>query len=121
VFGLAWPVLALEAPSKPRISTSQPAFHFTRSQPGIREAYIVSFGLFGGESVFESEAKGAAQILGERLPKAQSLVSFNTKSGGRATPQRLEAVLKRLARQWTLTRMFWSWRLHRTERQTGSP
>jgi hypothetical protein len=94
VFALAWPVLALETPSKPPTSTKQSAFHFTRSQPGVREAYIVSFGLFGGESVFESEARGAAQILSERLPKAQSLVSFNTKKGGAATPHSLSAALK---------------------------
>jgi hypothetical protein len=73
LFGLAWPVLALEPPSTVPTSTKQPGFHFTRSQPGVREAYIVSFGLFGGESVFESEARGAAQILSARLPKAQSL------------------------------------------------
>ena len=92
VFGLAGPVLALETLSTP--PTKQPGSHFTRSQPGVRETYIVSFGLFGGESVFESEARGAAQILSEKLPKAQSLVSFNTKRGGGATPRGLEAALK---------------------------
>jgi hypothetical protein len=94
VFGLVWSVVALEAPSTSPSSTKQAAFHFTRSQPGVREAYIVSFGLFGGESVFESEARGAAQILSDRLPKAQSLVSFNSKRGGEATPHRLLAALK---------------------------
>ena len=54
----------------------------------------MSFGLFGDESVFESEARGAAQILSEKLPEGQSLVSFNTKRGGGATPHRLLAVLK---------------------------
>ena len=83
VFGLASPVLALETPSTAK---QQPAF--TRSQPGVREAYILSIGLFGGQSVFESEARGAAQILREKLPQAQSLVSFNTKRGGGATPRR---------------------------------
>jgi Peptidase C13 family len=94
VFGLAWPALALDTPSPSPTLTTQPASRFTRSEPGVREAYIVSFGLFGGDSVFESEARGAAQILSERLPKAQSLVSFNTKRGGRATPPRLLATLK---------------------------
>src|SRR5829696_9469063 len=88
LFSVAGPVPALEpsstAPTKPS------GFHFARSQPGIRESYIVSFGLFGGESVFESEARGAAQILSEKLPNAQSLVSFNTRRGGKATPQGLE-------------------------------
>src|SRR5215207_8000624 len=88
VFGLAWPVLALATSSPSPTLTIKPALHFKRSEPGVREAYILSFGLFGGESVFESEARGAAQILSERLPKAQSLVSFNIKTGGRATPPR---------------------------------
>ncbi len=92
-FGLAWPVLALETPSTSP-AKRQPAFAFMPSKPGVREAYIVSFGLFGGESVFESEARGAAQILGDKLPEAQSLVSFNTKRGGGATPRRLLAALK---------------------------
>jgi hypothetical protein len=91
--GLAWPALALETPSTSP-AKQQPAFAFMPSTPGVREAYIVSFGLFGGESVFESEARGAAQILSDKLPEAQSLVSFNTKTGGGATPRRLLAALK---------------------------
>jgi hypothetical protein len=50
--------------------------------------------LFGGQSVFESEARGAAQILSEKLPRAQSLVSFNTKRSGGATPRSLLAALE---------------------------
>jgi hypothetical protein len=92
VFSLAGSVLALETSSTSPIKES--SLHFTPSQPGVRETYIVSFGLFGDESVFESEARGAAQILSEKLPKAQSLVSFNTKRGGGATPQGLEAALR---------------------------
>jgi hypothetical protein len=92
VFGLAGPALALETSSTS--PTKTPGVHFSRSQPGVRESYIVSFGLFGRESVFESEARGAAHVLSEKLPKAQSLVSFNTKRGGGATAQRLEAALK---------------------------
>ena len=105
-FGLAWPVLALETPSTS--PAKQPALAFTPSKPGVPEAYIVSFGLFGGESVFESEARGAAQILSEKLPEAQSLVSFNTKRGGGQRRVGFWLRLKRLARRWTVTRMFWS-------------
>src|SRR5215217_8702851 len=90
VFAVAGPVLALETSST---SPTKPSgFQFTPSQPGVRESYIVSFGLFGGESVFESEARGAAQILSEKLPKAQSLVSF--KEGRGSDAARLEAALK---------------------------
>jgi Peptidase C13 family len=80
-----------ETPSA--ILTLKAPIHFTRSEPEVREAYIVSFGLYGGESVFESEARGAAQILTERLPRAQSLVTYNTKQGGGATVRGLSAAL----------------------------
>ena len=54
----------------PRGSTVEPAaaeLPFARSRDGVRETYIVSFGLFGPESVFASEAQKAAQILRARL------------------------------------------------------
>jgi hypothetical protein len=85
------PALA-QTPSATPTSTKTPS-QFIRSEPGVREAYIVSFGLFGGESVFESEARGAAQILAKRLPRAQSLVTYNTKQGGGATARGLSAAL----------------------------
>src|SRR5829696_1260729 len=50
----------------PRGSTVEPAaaeLPFARSRDGVHETYIVSFGLFGPESVFASEAQKAAQIL----------------------------------------------------------
>ncbi len=94
LLGLACPMAAWAAPPTPSAAASLTAPGFTRSQPGVREAYIVSFGLFGGQSVFESEARGAAQILSERFLRAQSLVSFNTKRGGAATPHNLSAALK---------------------------
>ena len=51
----------------PRGSTVEPAaaeLPFARSRDGVRETYIVSFGLFGPESVFASEAQKAAPISG---------------------------------------------------------
>src|SRR5829696_7040337 len=69
----------------PRGSTVEPAaaeLPFARSRDGVRETYIVSFGLFGPESVFASEAQKAAQILRARLQaEAQVLVRFNDKRG----------------------------------------
>lgn len=94
LLGLACPMAAWAAPPTPSAAASLTAPGFTRSQPGVREAYIVSFGLFGGQSVFESEARGAAQILSERLPQAQSLVRFNSKRGGAATPRALADALR---------------------------
>src|ERR671916_1287751 len=94
LLGLACPMAAWAAPPTPSAAASLTAPGFTQSQPGVREAYIVSFGLFGGQSVFESEARGAAQILAERLPEAQFLIRFNTKRGGAATSRGLAVALR---------------------------
>jgi hypothetical protein len=54
--------------------------------------YILSFGLWGPQSVFESEAKGAARILEAQYgSKGRSIVRFNTKRLAGATPQSLMA------------------------------
>src|SRR5215217_282250 len=82
----------------PRGSDLEPAaaeLPFARSRDGVRETYIVSFGLFGPESVFASEAQKAAQILRARLQgEAQVLVRFNDKRGGNATSATLSAALR---------------------------
>jgi hypothetical protein len=82
----------------PRGSTVEPAaaeLPFARSRDGVRETYIVSFGLFGPESVFASEAQKAAQILRARLQgEAQVLVRFNDKRDGNATSATLAAALR---------------------------
>ncbi len=68
---------------------------FAGSRAGVRETYIVSFGLFGPESVFASEAQKAAQILQARLqPDAHVLIRFNDKRGGNATSATLAATLR---------------------------
>jgi hypothetical protein len=60
-------------------------------RPGVVDAYILSFGLWGEQSVFESEAKGAARVLEGRLDaKGRSVVRFNGKKRFGARP---EAVL----------------------------
>lgn len=61
-------------------------------RPGQTDVYILSFGLWGPQSVFESEAKGAARILEAQLgSKGRSIVQFNTKRRAGATPQSLLA------------------------------
>src|SRR4051794_9527295 len=66
-----------------------------RDQQDSPEAHMVSFGLFGDQSVFESEARGAARILRERLrSKAAPIVSFNGKRRGTATAQPLAGALR---------------------------
>src|SRR5258707_15465314 len=46
---------------------------------------ILSFGLFGAQSVFESEAKGAASIVAQRLGASAVIVRANTKTRGDVT------------------------------------
>jgi Peptidase C13 family len=79
-------------------SARREAASFTPSRPGIRAAYVVSFGLFGGQSVFESEARGAASALSRSLGEAQTLIRFNTKQGGAATPPALAAAVQAAGR-----------------------
>jgi hypothetical protein len=73
-------------------SRGSAAFKLESHRPGETDAYILSFGLWGPESVFESEAKGAARILEERLgSKGRTIVRFNSKRVSGATPPSLLA------------------------------
>src|SRR5215203_2169776 len=94
--------VGLATSAVPQARTVEPAaaeLPFARSRDGVRETYIVSFGLFGPESVFASEAEKAAQILRARLqPDAQVLVRFNDKRGGSATSAGLAASLRSTGR-----------------------
>src|SRR3954468_18211917 len=59
---------------------------------GQTDVYILSFGLWGPQSVFESEANGAARILETQFDgKGRSIVRVNTKRRAGATPQSLMA------------------------------
>jgi len=61
---------------------------------------IVSFGLFGDQSVFESEAKGAAKIAADRFGGGGPVVvRFNTKSRTEATPEKLTEALDSVAKE----------------------
>jgi hypothetical protein len=55
---------------------------------------VVAFGLFGDQSVFESEANGAARILAARFGAEPVIVRANTKQGGDATARTLKTVLR---------------------------
>ena len=52
---------------------------------------VVAFGLFGDQSVFESEAKGAAGIVANRFGGAPVTVRANTRSRSAATVEQLSA------------------------------
>ena len=54
---------------------------------------VVSFGLFGDQGVFKSEATGAAQVVASRFGNGPINVQYNSKRGGGAT---IEALAKSL-------------------------
>lgn len=74
---------------------AQPSSHrLASSQPGT-DVYILSFGLWGPQSVFESEAKGAARVLeGSLKSKGRTIVGFNTKTRAGATPQTIRSAVQ---------------------------
>jgi len=58
----------------------------------------VSFGLFGDQGVFRSEATGAAQVVAERFGHGPVDVQYNSKKGGHATIQGLATALQAAAK-----------------------
>ena len=60
---------------------------------------VVSFGLFGDQSVFESEAKGAAAIVANRFGGGPVMVRANTKRRGDATAETLASSLDSVAKE----------------------
>jgi len=67
-------------------------------RPGTVDVYVLSFGLWGPQSVFASEAKGAARILESRFDaRGRSIVRFNSKTGAGATPPALYAAAHAVA------------------------
>ena len=58
---------------------------------------LVSFGLFGDQGVFRSEATGAAQVVAGRFGPGSINVQSNTKKGGGATIQGLAMALQTAA------------------------
>lgn len=68
-------------------------------RPGVVDAYILAIGLWGDQSVFESEAKGAARILEGRLDaKGRSVVLFNGKKRFGAKPEAVFAAAEAVGR-----------------------
>ena len=58
---------------------------------------VVSFGLFGDQGVFGSEAIGAAQVVASRFGRGPINVQYNSKKGGGATIQALAMALQAAA------------------------
>ncbi len=68
-----------------------------------RKVSVVSFGLFGDQGVFRSEATGAAQVVAGRFGSGPIDVQYNSKKGGAAT---IEALAKSQPMGWTLRMTF---------------
>jgi len=62
-----------------------------------RKVSVVSFGLFGDQDVFRSEATGAAQVVAARFGGGPVDVRYNSKRGGSATIETLAASLQAAA------------------------
>src|SRR6266700_3305166 len=62
-----------------------------------RKVSVVSFGLFGDQGVFESEATGAAQVVAGRFGSGPINVQYNSKKGGGATIETLAMSLQEAA------------------------
>src|SRR5690349_1725250 len=77
----------LSASAATETSAQFKGFGLQPQRPGQLDVYVLSFGLWGSQSVFESEAKGAARILETQLgSKGRTIVRFNTKRRFGATP-----------------------------------
>ena len=63
-----------------------------------RKVSVVSFGLFGDQSVFRSEATGAAKIVADRFGHGPVDVQYNSKKGGKATIETLAMSLQTAAK-----------------------
>ena len=63
-----------------------------------RKVSVVSFGLFGDQGVFRSEATGAAQVVAGRFGSGPINVQYNSKKGGGATIEGLAMYLQAAAK-----------------------
>src|SRR5712672_1466550 len=59
-----------------------------------RKVSVVSFGLFGDQAVFKSEATGTAQVVASRFGNGPINVQYNSKRGGGATIEALAMSLQ---------------------------
>jgi hypothetical protein len=74
--------------------TVAPAVSTVHAVGDAHKVSVVSFGLFGDQGVFRSEAAGAAQVVESRFGRGPINVQYNSKTGGGATIQALAAALQ---------------------------
>jgi hypothetical protein len=83
----------LGAPLIALVLTIAPSVSPVHAVEDARKVSVVSFGLFGDQGVFRSEATGAAQVVTGRFGSGPIDVQYNSKKGGGAT---IEALAKSL-------------------------
>jgi len=83
----------LGAPLIALVLTIAPSVSPVHAVEDARKVSVVSFGLFGDQGVFRSEATGAAQVVAGRFGSGPIDVQYNSKKGGGAT---IEALAKSL-------------------------
>src|SRR6266567_4459824 len=76
------------------VLTVVPSASPTHAVEDARKVSVVSFGLFGDQGVFKSEATSAAQVVASRFGNGPINVQYNSKRGGGATIEALAMSLQ---------------------------
>jgi hypothetical protein len=84
----------LGAPLIAFVLTVAPSVSPAHAAEDARKVSVVSFGLFGDQGVFRSEATGAAQVVADRFGNGPINVQYNSKRGGDATIEALATSLQ---------------------------
>ncbi len=84
----------LGAPLIAFVLTVTPSVSQVHAVDDARKVSVVSFGLFGDQGVFRSEATGAAQVVAGRFGSGPINVQYNSKKGGGATIEGLATSLQ---------------------------
>jgi hypothetical protein len=84
----------LGAPLIAFVLTVAPPVSQVQAVDDARKVSVVSFGLFGDQGVFRSEATGAAQVVAGRFGSGPINVQYNSKKGGGATIEGLATSLQ---------------------------
>ncbi len=79
------------------VLTVAPSVSPVHAVEGARKVSVVSFGLFGDQGVFRSEATGAAHVVAGRFGSSPINVKYNSKKGGGATIEGLATSLQAVA------------------------
>ena len=87
----------LGAPLIALVLTVAPSVSPVHAAEDARKVSMVSFGLFGDQGVFRSEATGAAEVVAGRFGGGPINVRYNSKRGGGATIKNLDTSLQTAA------------------------